>query len=235
MRASAVVNCQITLLHALLRRSSQAATSRTKCVPIWNPPFQALRSQNGEFALGDVEPAAVFGRVMPFEARCQAMGFFRLEGFIERTWPMGVQVVNDQNDALGLRIIFVREQAQLFGKVTLGAPCRDAHPAPPPQGFDSQEEIGNPVPFVFVVLPQRLTRLKRQAATGSVMQFFAGLIQTNNWPFGVVGPLIDVQHVFHLGNVRPRGLADTPRLYPPGLDLVFFSSSPTVTWLIEST
>jgi len=55
----------------------------------------------------------MFGRVMPFEACCQAMSFFRLEGFIERTWPMGVQVVNDQEDALGLKIIFVREQAQV--------------------------------------------------------------------------------------------------------------------------
>jgi hypothetical protein len=91
------------------------------------------------------------------------------------------------------------------------------------------------VPFVFVVPPQRLTWLQRQAATGGIMEFFAGLIQANDRALRVVGSLIPVQHVLHLGDVRPRRLAKAPGRYPPGFDFVFLSSSPTVTWLIEST
>ena len=46
---------------------------------------------------------------------------------------------------------------------------------------------------------------------------------------------IYISNVFHLGNIRPRRLANAPRLYPPRLDFVCFRISPTVTWLIEST
>jgi hypothetical protein len=91
------------------------------------------------------------------------------------------------------------------------------------------------MPFVFVVLPSRLTLLDRQTPAGKVMQLFAGFIQAYDRARGGIGSLIDISNVFHLGNIRPRRLANAPGLYSPRLDFVFFSISPTVTWLIEST
>jgi hypothetical protein len=93
---------------------------------------QALPLQNRAFAFGDIEPAAVFGRVMPFKTRCQAMGFFRFEGFIQCPGSVRVHIVNDQDDAFGLRVIFIRQQAQLFGKVAPGAPLGDPSFPPTP-------------------------------------------------------------------------------------------------------
>jgi hypothetical protein len=46
--------------------------------------------------------------------------------------------------------------------------------------------------LVFVVLPQRLARLDRQAATGNVMQLFAGLIQAYDRALWVIGALIHI-------------------------------------------
>ena len=91
------------------------------------------------------------------------------------------------------------------------------------------------MPFVCVVLPSRLTLLDRQTPAGKVMQLCAGFIQASDRARGGIGSLIDISNVFHLGNIRPRRLANAPGRYSPRRDFVFFSISPTVTWLIEST
>ena len=42
-----------------------------------NAPIEALGRQDAEFGFGEVEPAAVLGRVVPFEALDQPSGFGR--------------------------------------------------------------------------------------------------------------------------------------------------------------
>jgi len=67
------------------------------------------------------------------------------------------------------------------------------------------------------------------------MQLCAGFIQAYDRARGGIGALIDISTVFHRGNIRPRRRANAPGRYLPRRDFVFFSISPTVTWLIEST
>ena len=74
----------------------------------------------------------MFWRVMPCKTRCQAMGFFRFEGFIPCPRPMRGHVVNHQHDAFSLRVIFIRPQAQLFGNIALGTSLGDPHVTPTP-------------------------------------------------------------------------------------------------------
>ena len=45
--------------------------------------IEALGGQDAEFRFGEVEPAAMFGRVVPFEALDQPPGFGGWKGFVK--------------------------------------------------------------------------------------------------------------------------------------------------------
>jgi len=45
--------------------------------------IQTLRREHAEFGFGHVEPTAVLGRVVPFEALDQSSGFGGRKGFVE--------------------------------------------------------------------------------------------------------------------------------------------------------
>ena len=64
-----------------------------QCVPITDALVQALHRQDREFALGDIEPTAMFGCVVPFEAGSQSMRFRRRKVLIECARPMNVQII----------------------------------------------------------------------------------------------------------------------------------------------
>jgi len=146
-----------------------------------------------------------------------------------------VHMVNDQHTAFSLRVIVIRPQAHLCSAVAPGTTLGDPSVTPPSERFTHQKAIGTPMPFVCVVLPERLTLLDRQPPAGKVMQRFAGFIQASDRARGGIGSLRYISNVFHLGTIRPRRLANAPGLYSPRLAFVFFRISPTVTWLIEST
>jgi hypothetical protein len=65
---------------------------------------QALAVEGAEFDFCDVEPAAVFGRVVDFETIGQAARFDGREGFVERGDGMGVEVVHDQSHLDGFGV-----------------------------------------------------------------------------------------------------------------------------------
>ena len=50
---------------------------------VGNTAIETLGRKNAEFRLGQIEPAAVFWSVVPFEALDQAPGFDGRKGFVE--------------------------------------------------------------------------------------------------------------------------------------------------------
>ena len=69
---------------------------------VGNTTIQALVGQDGEFGFGQVEPASVFGRVMPLETLGEAASFLGREGRVERGRRMGAQVVLNQYSLFGV-------------------------------------------------------------------------------------------------------------------------------------
>ena len=68
------------------------------------------------------------------------MGLLRFEALIEGTRSVSVQIVDNQDDDdVAVGIVFVRQRAQLFGKIVFGASIGDADSASAAQGFDGQE------------------------------------------------------------------------------------------------
>ena len=57
-----------------------------------------MSSQDGEFGFGHVEPASVFGRVVPFESIGEAESFVGREGLVERRAGVRVEIVLHQYD-----------------------------------------------------------------------------------------------------------------------------------------
>ena len=56
---------------------------------------------------------------------------------------MGVQVVQDQHDALGRRIVHIDQVLDDVGEVAPGALVRDPHLPPASQWFRGEEQVGD--------------------------------------------------------------------------------------------
>ena len=65
---------------------------------------ETLPSKNAEFDFGHIEPTTMFGRVMELEAMGQAVRLFWWEGFIKGSSIVSVEVVQHDDDGLGLWI-----------------------------------------------------------------------------------------------------------------------------------
>src|SRR4029450_6931311 len=62
-----------------------------------NAAIEALCRQDAEFRLGQIEPAAVFWSVVPFEALDQAPGFDGRKGFVEGRLAGAAESVLEHN------------------------------------------------------------------------------------------------------------------------------------------
>jgi transposase-like protein len=70
--------------------------------PVAQAPVQALPGQHGQLDLGHVQPAAVPGGVVQLQPVGQPPGLGRWERRIQRRRRVGVEVVLDQHDPLGI-------------------------------------------------------------------------------------------------------------------------------------
>jgi hypothetical protein len=68
---------------------------------VGNAPVEALGRQDAEFGFGEIEPTAVPGRVVPFEALDQPPGLGGWKSFVKRSLAVDIEIVLDQNDGLG--------------------------------------------------------------------------------------------------------------------------------------
>ena len=92
-----LVNCQLALAWRLLRWSCHAATSRARiCLSAMRSRHCEAKAPSSDF--GQVEPTAVLGRVVPFEALDEPARLGRGKGLIERGWLVGVEIILQQHD-----------------------------------------------------------------------------------------------------------------------------------------
>ena len=113
---------------------------------------------------------------------------------------MGVELIHDQHDLFGGRIEFITERLDDGGKV--GALALRAHEdvPPPGQGFADQEERRRAVARVLSIHALDLPRLDRQRLAHVREQLLGGFVQTHLRSGGIVGPVINFQHVLHGGD-----------------------------------
>ena len=190
---------------------------------------QALPFQDTQRTRGPGQPGAMLGRGMPCTLPCAPPGFARCEALIPTGRRVGLEVSDHQDKRLGCGIILLDEKAQLLGTCTTCLACRYPHFAPPREGLAPDKEARRPMTGLLVVLPGWLSGLLGERACGGTMECLAGFIETDLGACGIIGALIDVQAVFHLGHTLRGRLGNTPRLSLPRFDRVFFRRAPTAT------
>ena len=78
IRASAVVNCQFTLVSAASRAVSHAFASAAQVVDVVDASRQTLSAQDAQLDLRHIQPTAVLGRVVELEPIGQPLGLGRV-------------------------------------------------------------------------------------------------------------------------------------------------------------
>src|SRR5215207_558488 len=94
-------------------------------------PVKALAAEDTQLDLSDVEPTAVLRRVVELQLPQYPPRLFRREGLVQRRRAVGVQVVEDDADALGSRVALIDKPLHLVREV-LHRPSFRHLDVPPP-------------------------------------------------------------------------------------------------------
>ena len=160
-RASAAVNCQLTVCGRVLRAHSQADTSRRKVSISAIRRLTALPGQNRQFTFRNIEPTAVFRRKMPLETRFQAMRFFRGETLVQKMRLVRTQIVTHQHDFLRIQVHHVRQMLQNARRcLRRNAARRTLTPRVPTSGSYHRHRLALPL-LIFIILPRRGVRVRQ--------------------------------------------------------------------------
>src|SRR5450759_3793985 len=123
-----------------------------------------------------------------------------------------------------------------MGIIDGGVAVSHFHMPPAFQRREHHEQIGDAIAFVFVVVTRLASRLRGDRRARLDDQLLGGLVETHERTLRIVRPLIDLQHVFHVGD---KGRAGVRRNHPLLLEVrfenVFFSVRPIVLSLARST
>src|SRR5581483_6069505 len=116
-----------------------------------------------------------------------------------------------------------------------GTPLGHLRRPPAQQRLEDHEQVGRAVAHVLVVVAGWLPRRGRQRHAGLADQLHRHLVEADQRPPGVVGAVVDFQHVLHPGYELPAlPRRDDPLLLEVGLKFVFLSTRRTVSSLTDS-
>ena len=109
-----------------------------------------------------------------------------------------------------------------MGKVNHRALVGDLHLSPPFQGRKADEQVAGSIPFILVVIFGDMAWLWRQGQTGFFRLLLTALVKADKGTLGVVGLVVNGQHIFHGADERGTFLfRNTPLLFQPGLKFFF--------------
>src|SRR5215203_1907274 len=92
--------------------------------------IHTLTSEHRELDLGHVQPRAVLWGVVDLQPLQQTPSFTRGERLIQSGRGMGVEIVQNQNDLLGLRVVQIYKLLYAVCPVELGPPLGNADVTP---------------------------------------------------------------------------------------------------------
>jgi hypothetical protein len=123
------------------------------------PTRQTPTRKETDLDLGQIQPAAMFGRGMELHPLQDASRLCRREGFLQGRRRVRVQIILHDADAVGLRIDLIHQPANAVGIVELGAVLCHLDMVPAGKGVDEEKQIGRAQALVRVIDPLRLSWL----------------------------------------------------------------------------
>src|ERR1700741_3297765 len=158
------------------------------------------------------------------------------EGFVERGWLVDVEIVLHQHDLRHIRKMHVRQIPERMGIIDGGVAVSHFHMPPAFQRREHHEQIGDAIAFVFLIVTRLGSWLRGDGRARLDDQLLRGLVETHERPLRIVRPLINLQHVFHIGDKGRAGVRrNHPLLFEVRFENVFFSVRPIVLSLARST
>ncbi len=157
-RASPIWHCRSTprcLAFAGLAPSGQFGSALIEFADA--AALQALSRLGTQLVLGDVEPTAVLGREDECPAPHVGPSFLGLQGFVERAFRVGVEMVAYQGDFAGASISRIKETRDLTGPIDFGSTLAGADFAPTGERFAEHEDARRAGPLLFVVHASRMS------------------------------------------------------------------------------
>src|SRR5664280_417278 len=123
-----------------------------------------------------------------------------------------------------------------MGVVNRGVAVGDFHAPPAFERREQHEQIRDSITLVLVVVARLAPRLSGNSRARLKDQLFRGFVETHDGALGITRPLVDFQHVFHVGNEGRVGLRrDHPLLLEMRLENVFLRVRPIVLSLAHRT
>jgi hypothetical protein len=162
-----------------------------------DPLIKCLPGEDGKLNLGDVEPTTVFGGVVDLELLGEPARFFGLEGLVEGCRRVGAQIVHDQDDPLSGGIDLVGESTEKEREVDEGTLLGRFGYNAAHERLDGEEDIRGAAPPILVVDSKGNTGLRPEWYTNMVKQLLARFIEADLRKTGIIGPVIDLEHVLH--------------------------------------
>jgi hypothetical protein len=185
------------------------------------PLRQALPIQRRELDLSHVEPTGMLGGVMDLKALREPTRLSDRKDLVEGSERMRIEVIHDQDDLFGIRIVQIRQLADEQSPLLRGPLSGHHGIALAPQRFAGQKHIAHSLALVLVVLAGRFAWLYRQGITDIRQQLRIDLIHADLRSCGSVRARVDLQdilHVIHKLSICLGGNA--PLFFDPGLELV---------------
>src|SRR5450759_2667739 len=123
-----------------------------------------------------------------------------------------------------------------MGVVNRGVAVGDFHAPPAFERREQHEQIRDSITLVLVVVARLAPRLSGNSRARLKDQLFRGFVETHDGALRITRPLVDFQHVFHVGNEGRVGLRrDHPLLLEMRLENVFLRVRPIVLSLAHRT
>jgi hypothetical protein len=145
---------------------------------------------------------------------------------------VGVEIVHDQHDLLGIGVVDIDEFTNKVGPILTGATLGDFDEAFANQRFTGQEQLAHPCCLKGVINSLWLSRLHGQALSFVLEQLFRAFVHAHLRKAWIIRTRVDLQDILHPPDKRcTRFGRDAPVLLQPGLQLVFLRTWRTVSWL----
>ena len=162
--------------------------------------------------------------MVDFDPLGQALGQLGWECLIEAGWRMGVELIHDQHQFLGLPVAPLQKGANEARPIGSAALAGDRNTAPALKGLTGEEQARGPVADINMIKALHGPGPGWQGLAALADQLLDGLIDADHGPLGIVRAMVDLEDVLHVvDELRRVFLGDAP--HPPlvRLERIFLS------------
>lgn len=137
---------------------------------------------------------------------------------------MGIELVHDQDDPLGVRVVDIDQRLDAGGEVDEGPLLAHRNRAPAPQRFSNQDQIGDPTPDVFRIVAGGMPRDREARWTDLVQQLPTRFVEADDRSGRDIRTLVDRQDILQMPDeIRISGRGQAPLFTQMRFELVFLS------------